>query len=193
MIHQMGFVDYFLIVSDFIGYAKRNGIPVGPGRGSAAGSVVSYCLHITDVDPIKYSLFFERFLNPERVSMPDIDVDFCVNRRGEVIDYVNRLYGHDHVAQIVTFGTMAARGAIRDVGPETASSIVQWFSDPAAREMVERLRAAGVNFTALKTVELPSTVQSLPAPFSDAVVLCPEVDALEEYLKQHQISYILQP
>ena len=116
MIHRMGFVDYFLIVSDFIGYAKRNGIPVGPGRGSAAGSVVSYCLHITDVDPIKYSLFFERFLNPERVSMPDIDVDFCVNRRGEVIDYVNHLYGHDHVAQIVTFGTMAARAAIRDVG-----------------------------------------------------------------------------
>ena len=116
MIRKMGFVDYFLIVSDFIGYAKRNGIPVGPGRGSAAGSVVSYCLHITDVDPIKYSLFFERFLNPERVSMPDIDVDFCVNRRGEVIDYVNRLYGSDHVAQIVTFGTMAARAAVRDVG-----------------------------------------------------------------------------
>ncbi len=116
MIHRMGFVDYFLIVSDFISYAKQNEIPVGPGRGSAAGSVVSYCLHITDVDPIKYSLFFERFLNPERVSMPDIDVDFCVNRRGEVIEYVNRLYGHDHVAQIVTFGTMAARGAIRDVG-----------------------------------------------------------------------------
>ena len=116
MIKQMGFVDYFLIVSDFIGYAKRNGIPVGPGRGSAAGSVVSYCLYITDVDPVKYSLFFERFLNPERVSMPDIDVDFCVNRRGEVIDYVNRLYGNDHVAQIVTFGTMAARASIRDVG-----------------------------------------------------------------------------
>ena len=116
MIEKMGFVDYFLIVSDFIAYAKNHGIPVGPGRGSAAGSVVSYCLHITDVDPIKYSLFFERFLNPERVSMPDIDVDFCVNRRGEVIDYVNRLYGSDHVAQIVTFGTMAARNAIRDVG-----------------------------------------------------------------------------
>ena len=116
MIKQMGFVDYFLIVSDFIGYAKSQKIPVGPGRGSAAGSVVSYCLGITDVDPIKYSLFFERFLNPERVSMPDIDVDFCVNRRGEVIDYVNRKYGHDHVAQIVTFGTMAARAAIRDVG-----------------------------------------------------------------------------
>ena len=116
MINKMGFVDYFLIVSDFIGYAKANGIPVGPGRGSAAGSVVSYCLKITDVDPIKYNLFFERFLNPERVSMPDIDVDFCVNRRGEVIDYVNRLYGSDHVAQIVTFGTLAARAAIRDVG-----------------------------------------------------------------------------
>ncbi|MCR5663512.1 MAG: DNA polymerase III subunit alpha [Oscillospiraceae bacterium] len=115
VISSMGFVDYFLIVQDFIGYAKRQGIPVGPGRGSAAGSIVAYCLHITDVDPIKYSLFFERFLNPERVSMPDIDVDFCVNRRGEVIDYVNRLYGHDHVAQIVTFGTMAARGAVRDV------------------------------------------------------------------------------
>ncbi len=116
MIKQMGFVDYFLIVSDFIGYAKSEGIPVGPGRGSAAGSVVSYTLGITDVDPIKYSLFFERFLNPERVSMPDIDVDFCVNRRGEVIDYVNRKYGNDHVAQIVTFGTMAAKAAIRDVG-----------------------------------------------------------------------------
>ncbi|NCB50727.1 MAG: DNA polymerase III subunit alpha [Clostridia bacterium] len=116
MIKSMGFVDYFLIVGDFIGYAKKNGIPVGPGRGSAAGSIVSYCLGITDVDPIKYSLYFERFLNPERVSMPDIDIDFCVRRRGEVIDYVNRKYGHDHVAQIVTFGTMAARAAIRDTG-----------------------------------------------------------------------------
>ena len=116
MIARMGFVDYFLIVSDFVGYAKRRGIPVGPGRGSAAGSVVSYCLEITDVDPIKYSLYFERFLNPERVSMPDIDMDFCIRRRGEVIDYVNRKYGADHVAQIVTFGTMAAKNAIRDVG-----------------------------------------------------------------------------
>ncbi len=116
MIKQMGFVDYFLIVSDFIGYARKNGIPVGPGRGSAAGSIASYTLHITDVDPIKYSLYFERFLNPERVSMPDIDIDFCVRRRGEVIDYVSRKYGSDHVAQIVTFGTMAARQAVRDVG-----------------------------------------------------------------------------
>ena len=114
-IDTMGFNEYFLIVQDFIHYAKSHGIPVGPGRGSAAGSIVSYCLEITDVDPIKYNLFFERFLNPERVSMPDIDIDFCVNRRGEVIDYVNRKYGNDHVAQIVTFGTMAARAAIRDV------------------------------------------------------------------------------
>ena len=116
MIRRMGFVDYFLIVSDFIGYAKGQHIPVGPGRGSAAGSVVSYCLGITDVDPVQYNLYFERFLNPERVSMPDIDVDFCVQRRGEVIDYVIRKYGADHVAQIVTFGTMAARAAVRDVG-----------------------------------------------------------------------------
>ena len=116
MIRKMGFVDYFLIVSDFIAFAKGNGIPVGPGRGSAAGSMVSYCLNITDLDPMKYSLYFERFLNPERVSMPDIDIDFCIRRRQEVIDYVNRKYGSDHVAQIVTFGTMAARGAVRDVG-----------------------------------------------------------------------------
>ena len=116
MIRRMGFVEYFLIVSDFIGYAKSHQIPVGPGRGSAAGSMVAYCLNITDVDPMKYSLYFERFLNPERVSMPDIDVDFCYRRRGEVIDYVNQKYGTDHVAQIVTFGTMAAKGAIRDVG-----------------------------------------------------------------------------
>ncbi len=116
VIRQMGFVDYFLIVSDFIGYAKKNGIPVGPGRGSAAGSIVAYCMAITEIDPIKYGLFFERFLNPERVTMPDIDVDFCPRRREEVIDYVRGKYGADHVAQIVTFGTMAARGAIRDVG-----------------------------------------------------------------------------
>ena len=116
MIHSMGFVDYFLIVWDFVRFAKSHGIPVGPGRGSAAGSMVSYTLGITDVDPVRYSLFFERFLNPARVTMPDIDMDFCVRRRGEVIDYVNRKYGSDHVAQIVTFGTMAARMAVRDVG-----------------------------------------------------------------------------
>ena len=115
-IREMGYVDYFLIVWDFINYAKSQDIIVGPGRGSAAGSIVSYCLEITDIDPIHYSLIFERFLNPERVSMPDIDVDFCVERRGEVIDYVTRKYGTDCVTQIITFGTLKARNAIRDVG-----------------------------------------------------------------------------
>ena len=116
MIRRMGFEDYFLIVSDFTQYAKDHDIPVGPGRGSAAGSMVAYCMNITDVDPMKYELYFERFLNPERVTMPDIDMDFCYRRRGEVIDYVNEKYGADHVAQIITFGTMAAKGVIRDVG-----------------------------------------------------------------------------
>ncbi len=115
-IEKMGYVDYFLIVWDFIKYAKDNGIAVGPGRGSAAGSLISYCLGITDIDPIRYSLLFERFLNPERVSMPDIDVDFCYERRQEVIDYVVRKYGKEQVVQIVTFGTMAARMVLRDVG-----------------------------------------------------------------------------
>ena len=115
-IRHMGYVDYFLIVWDFIKYAKDHGIAVGPGRGSAAGSIVSYCLGITTIDPIHYQLLFERFLNPERVSMPDIDVDYCYERRQEVIDYVTRKYGKDCVAQIVTFGTLAARGVIRDVG-----------------------------------------------------------------------------
>ncbi len=113
---SMGYVDYFLIVWDFVHYARSKDIPVGPGRGSAAGSMVSYCLYITSIDPMKYDLFFERFLNPDRVTMPDIDIDFCAERRGEVIDYVFDKYGHDHVAQIITFGTMAARAAIRDVG-----------------------------------------------------------------------------
>ena len=115
-IRQMGFVDYFLIVWDYINYAREHDIPVGPGRGSAAGSVVAYCLHITNIDPIKYNLLFERFLNPERVSMPDIDVDFCFERRKEVIDYVTEKYGKEKVVQIITFGTMAARGVLKDVG-----------------------------------------------------------------------------
>ncbi len=116
VIRDMGYVDYFLIVWDFINYAKSNGIMVGPGRGSAAGSIVSYTLKITNIDPIRYNLVFERFLNPERISMPDIDIDFCYERRQEVIDYVSRKYGSDKVVQIVTFGTLAARGVIRDVG-----------------------------------------------------------------------------
>lgn len=116
VIKSMGFVEYFLIVWDFIRYARENGITVGPGRGSAAGSIVAYCLHITDIDPIRYNLIFERFLNSERVSMPDIDIDFCIERRGEVIDYVIEKYGADKVSQIITLGTLKARAAVRDVG-----------------------------------------------------------------------------
>ena len=116
VIEKMGYVDYFLIVHDFIDYARSQGIPVGPGRGSGAGSICAYCIGITGIDPVRYGLLFERFLNPERISMPDFDIDFCYERRQEVIDYVVRKYGNDHVAQIITFGTMAARGAIRDVG-----------------------------------------------------------------------------
>ena len=115
VITKMGYTDYYLIVWDFIAYAKSRDIPVGPGRGSGAGSLAAYCIGITDIDPIRYKLLFERFLNPERVSMPDFDIDFCYERRQEVIDYVIRRYGQDRVAQIVTFGTMAAKAAVRDV------------------------------------------------------------------------------
>ena len=116
MIQKMSFAGYFLIVWDFIHYARAQGVPVGPGRGSAAGSLVGYSLHITDVDPLQYDLLFERFLNPERVSMPDIDIDFCMRRRGEVIDYVRQKYGAENVAQIITFGTMAAKAVLKDAG-----------------------------------------------------------------------------
>ena len=112
----MNYAGYFLIVADFIKWAKAEGIPVGPGRGSGAGSLVAYALTITDLDPIRFGLLFERFLNPERVSMPDFDIDFCQDRRGEVIDYVQQRYGRDQVAQIITFGTLQARGVLRDVG-----------------------------------------------------------------------------
>ena len=115
LIIKMGFVGYFLVVSDFIGWAIAHDIPVGPGRGSAAGSLVAWSLQITDIDPIKYNLLFERFLNPERVSMPDIDIDFCIEGRDTVINYVRDKYGHDRVCQIITFGTMMAKGVIKDV------------------------------------------------------------------------------
>jgi DNA polymerase-3 subunit alpha len=116
VIEKTGFASYFLIVQDFVNWAKNNGVVVGPGRGSAAGSFVAYLTGITDLDPIKYDLLFERFLNPERISMPDVDMDFADDRREDVLGYVREKYGNDHVAQIITFGTMAARGSIRDVG-----------------------------------------------------------------------------
>ena len=116
IIEKMGYAGYFVVVWDFIDYAKKNRIPIGPGRGSAAGSLIAYALGITELDPLEYNLIFERFLNPERVSMPDIDIDICQERRQEVIEYVIEKYGADKVAQIITFGTMKARAAIRDVG-----------------------------------------------------------------------------
>ncbi len=148
IIRQMGYVDYFLIVWDFIHFAREHGIAVGPGRGSAAGSVVSYTLEITNIDPLRYSLIFERFLNPERVTMPDIDIDFCVERRQEVIDYVSQKYGKDRVVQIVTFGTMAARGVIRDVG--RVMDLPYAFVDSIAKQIPMELgitidKALGVN------------------------------------------------
>lgn len=153
-IDDMGFNEYFLIVRDFVHYAKTHGIPVGPGRGSAAGSVVSYSLAITDVDPIQYSLFFERFLNPDRVSMPDIDIDFCVERRGEVVDYVNGKYGSDHVAQIVTFGTMAARAAVRDV----ARALGIGYGDA---DRVAKLIPATLNMTLDEALRLSKPLKEL--------------------------------
>ena len=160
----MGYVDYFLIVWDFINYAKTHGIAVGPGRGSAAGSIVSYCLEITDIDPIRYQLLFERFLNPERVTMPDIDVDFCFERRQEVIDYVVRKYGKDRVVQIVTFGTLAARGVIRDVG--RVMDLPYAFVDSIAKMIPQELnitidRALKTNPELRKTYESDEQVKYL--------------------------------
>ena len=164
VIKSMGYVDYFLIVWDFIKYAKDHGIMVGPGRGSAAGSIVSYCLEITSIDPIKYQLLFERFLNPERVSMPDIDVDFCFERRQEVIDYVVRKYGSDRVVQIVTFGTMAARGVIRDVG--RVMDLPYAFVDSIAKMVPTELnmtldRALSMNQELKKLYQEDAKVQEL--------------------------------
>ncbi len=163
-IEQMGYVDYFLIVWDFIHYAREHGIMVGPGRGSAAGSVVSYCLKITNVDPIRYNLIFERFLNPERVSMPDIDIDFCYERRGEVIDYVNRKYGTEQVCQIVTFGTMAARLAVRDVG--RALNVPYGVVDQVAKEIPMELKmtiqkALTVNYKLKEMYDSDSSIKRL--------------------------------
>ena len=159
VIRKMGYVDYFLIVHDFIRYAKSRGIPVGPGRGSGAGSLAAYCIGITGIDPMKYNLLFERFLNPERVSMPDFDVDFCIERRGEVIDYVNQKYGSDHVAQIVTFGTLAARAAIRDVGRVMGMSYAA--VDQVAKLIPNELKMT-INKALEKSKELRDLVESNP-------------------------------
>ena len=154
VISRMGYVNYYLIVWDFIRYAKEVGIPVGPGRGSGAASIVAYCMHITEVDPMKYALIFERFLNPERVSMPDFDTDFCQERRGEVIEYVMKKYGADHVAQIATFGTMAARAAIRDVGRAMNLSYAQ-------TDVVAKLVPTTVHITLKEALEVSPQLREM--------------------------------
>ena len=189
VIRTMGYVDYFLIVWDFINYAKSNGIAVGPGRGSAAGSIVSYCLRITDIDPIRYHLLFERFLNPERVSMPDIDIDFCFERRQEVIDYVGRKYGHDKVVQIVTFGTLAAKGVIRDVG--RVMDLPYSYVDSIARMVPNELnitidRALKINPEFRKLYEEDEQVHNL-------IVMCRRLEGLPRHTSMHAAGVVICP
>lgn len=186
-IRSMGYVDYFLIVWDFIKYAKDHGIAVGPGRGSAAGSIVSYCLEITNIDPIRYQLLFERFLNSERVTMPDIDVDFCFERRQEVIDYVVRKYGKDRVVQIVTFGTLAARGVIRDVG--RVMDLPYAFVDSIAKMIPQELnitidKALQMNPELRKTYENDPQVKLL-------IDMCKRLEGLPRHSSMHAAGVVI--
>lgn len=186
-IKNMGYVDYFLIVWDFINYAKTHGIPVGPGRGSAAGSIVSYTLGITDIEPMRFNLLFERFLNPERVSMPDIDIDFCYERRQDVIDYVVRKYGKERVVQIVTFGTMAARGVIRDVG--RVLDIPYSFVDSIAKMIPQELgitieKALNMNPELRKTYESDPQVK-------DLIDMCMKLEGLPRHTSMHAAGVVI--
>ena len=186
-IRDMGYVDYFLIVWDFINYAKENGIPVGPGRGSAAGAIVSYCLKITDIDPIKYNLLFERFLNPERVSMPDIDIDFCYERRQEVIDYVREKYGADKVVQIVTFGTMAAKGVIRDVG--RAMDLPYAFADQIAKMVPNEL-----NITLARALQINpefKTLYDTNEQVKELIDMCQKLEGLPRHTSMHAAGVVI--
>ncbi|MBP3351859.1 MAG: DNA polymerase III subunit alpha [Lachnospiraceae bacterium] len=187
VIKNMGYVDYFLIVWDFINYARQNGIPVGPGRGSAAGSIVSYCLKITNIDPIRYNLLFERFLNPERVSMPDIDIDFCFERRQEVIDYVGRKYGADKVVQIVTFGTLLAKGVIRDVG--RVMDLPYAFVDSIAKMVPNELgitleKALDMNPEMRKLYEQDEQVKYL-------IDMCKRLEGLPRHTSMHAAGVVI--
>lgn len=186
-IQRMGYVDYFLIVWDFINYARSQGIPVGPGRGSAAGSIVSYCLHITNIDPIRYSLLFERFLNPERVSMPDIDIDFCYERRQEVIDYVVKKYGASKVVQIVTFGTLAARGVIRDVARVMDLPYSQ--ADTIAKMIPNEL-----NITLEKALELNPDLKALyntDDQVKELIDMCRRLEGLPRHTSMHAAGVVI--
>lgn len=188
-IKTMGFIDYFLIVWDFINYSKSNDIIVGPGRGSAAGSIVAYCLKITNIDPIKYNLLFERFLNPERVSMPDIDIDFCYERRQEVIDYVGRKYGSDKVVQIVTFGTMAAKGVIRDVG--RVMDLPYAYVDTIAKMIPNEL-----NITIDRALEINPEFRTLYEKEEQVSVLinmCKRLEGLPRHTSMHAAGVVICP
>ncbi len=189
VIFNMGFASYFLIVWDFINFARKRGIPVGPGRGSAAGSLVAYCLDITDIDPIKYNLLFERFLNPERISMPDIDVDFCKDRRGEVIQYVEEKYGKDHVAQIITFGTMAARAVIRDVG--------RVLEIPYSRvDEIAKMVPAGPNVTIQKALELEPSLKKAydeDPEIKELLDIAQRLEGLSRHASTHAAGVVISP
>lgn len=187
VINRMGYVDYFLIVHDFIRYAKSVGIPVGPGRGSGAGSIAAYCIGITGIDPMKYNLLFERFLNPERVSMPDFDVDFCYERREEVIDYVIRKYGADHVAQIVTFGTLAARAAIRDVG--RALGLPYGFVDGVAKKVPRELNIT-IEKALKKSPELKQEYDTNP-DVKNLIDLSVKVEGMPRHTSTHAAGVVI--
>ena len=189
VIRRMGYVDYFLIVWDFINYARSNGIPVGPGRGSAAGSIVAYCLKITNIEPIRYNLLFERFLNPERVSMPDIDIDFCYNRRQEVIDYVDRKYGSDKVVQIVTFGTLAAKGVIRDVG--RVMDLPYAFVDSIAKMIPAELNIT-IDKALEKNPELRKAYQE-DEQVRHLIDMCKRLEGLPRHTSMHAAGVVICP
>ena len=189
VIRTMGYVDYFLIVWDFINYAKQNGIPVGPGRGSAAGSIVSYCLKITDIDPIRYDLLFERFLNPERVSMPDIDVDFGPDGRQDVIDYVSRKYGKEKVVQIVTFGTLAARGVIRDVA--RVMDLPYNFADSIAKLVPFELNIT-LDLALEKNPELRKMYQE-DQQVKSLIDMCKRLEGLPRHTGMHAAGVVICP
>ena len=186
-IKNMGYVDYFLIVWDFIKYARDHGIAVGPGRGSAAGSIVAYCLGITTIDPIRYQLLFERFLNPERVSMPDIDVDFCFERRQEVIDYVVRKYGKDRVVQIVTFGTLAARGVIRDVG--RVMDLPYAFVDTIAKMIPQELNIT-IDKALVENPELRRTYETDPQ-VKELIDMAKRLEGLPRHSSMHAAGVVI--
>ena len=189
VIKRMGYVDYFLIVWDFINYAKSNGIPVGPGRGSAAGSIVSYCLKITNIDPIRYDLLFERFLNPERVSMPDIDVDFGPDGRQDVIDYVSRKYGAEKVVQIVTFGTLAAKGVIRDVA--RVMDLPYAFADSIAKMVPNELNIT-LDLALEKNPEFRKLYQE-DEQVHTLIDMCKRLEGLPRHTGMHAAGVVICP